>query len=221
MALGQETLSSSQAIQKTVKVVDRLLIGDGKIAGYVFTHPRLAEYMRGLMTSQEHADWERRFLDYGRSTLAELEKSRLSPADVSPYLLRYFCAHLRRSAPAEVCSLISLSWLRAWEGRSGAVSGFLDDLNLAWEDAKSRGEAGLLIQVKAALYSSTLSSTVQQVPGVTLEAALRNKLISLIKALSLARRHTSLDFRCHCLAVVVPFLPDGEQQDEVTPGTMP
>ena len=215
VALGQETLSSSQAIQKTVRVVDRLLIGDGKVTGYVFTHPRLAEYMRGLMTSQEQAGWERRFLDYGRATLARLDESRLGPADVSPYLLRYFCAHLRRSAPAELGSLLSLSWLRAWEGRSGAVSGFLDDLNLAWEDAKSRGEAGLLIQVKAALYSSTLSSTVQQVPAIILEAALRNKLISPIKALSLARRHASTAFRCHSLAVVVPFLPDEEQQDEV------
>ena len=80
-ALAPERLKNSRMIDRTVEAVNRFVIGDGtENSGYVFSHPRLREYFAERLITKERAEWQERFLHYGRETLAGLEGKTLKPS---------------------------------------------------------------------------------------------------------------------------------------------
>ncbi|MBV9711817.1 MAG: hypothetical protein JO011_13005 [Ktedonobacteraceae bacterium] len=116
----------------------RFVTGDGVHQGYVFSHPRLANYfLEERLSSEERQEVERRFLTWGEQTLTALNEGRLAPEDASSYIVQYYGAHLERAqAPAPtLLALVSYGWLLAWEKLDRANAGFLGDVERAWRAA--------------------------------------------------------------------------------------
>lgn len=121
-----------------LRALGRLVIGDGRGQGYVFSHPRLAYYVADRMSAADGAAWERRFVGYGEAVRARLAGG--APASV--YVLRHHGAHLERSGAGfrELSRLVAPAWQAAWEALEGSFEGFLGDV----ERASTRAEAAVL-----------------------------------------------------------------------------
>ncbi len=117
----------------------RFVTGDGVHQGYVFSHPRLANYfLEERLSNEERQEVERRFLSWGEQTLLALNEGRLAPEQASSYIVQYYGAHLERAqadAPA-LLELVSDGWRRAWEKLDRANAGFLGDVERAWRAAE-------------------------------------------------------------------------------------
>lgn len=78
------------------------VVRDGKIRGYVLSHPKLNEYFAEEMNDDERTEWQDRFLDYGKAQLQALDDKSLAAKEASPYIVEHYGAHLERAdAPAE------------------------------------------------------------------------------------------------------------------------
>lgn len=121
LALAPDIFQDSGLLDEAAQAVNRFIIGDGLASGYVFSHPRLAEYFAGKLTDRERQAWQARFLQYGRDTLAALENKTLLPKNAPAYVVQYYGAHLvQAKAPAnDFYALVCESWLRAWEWLEG------------------------------------------------------------------------------------------------------
>lgn len=90
-ALLPETLmADSILIREAVAPLARFVIGDGQEQGYIFSHPKLAEYFHDLLTPQDKQKWHGYFLSWGKRTVADLQAERLRPEVTPRYLLRYY-----------------------------------------------------------------------------------------------------------------------------------
>ncbi|GLV61112.1 hypothetical protein KDH_79290 [Dictyobacter sp. S3.2.2.5] len=126
---------SRDELEQHLSPLARFVTGDGIHQGYVFSHPRLANYFyEERLSAAERQDVEQRFLDWGAHTLAALNEARLSPERASPYIVQYYGAHLERaqSDAATLLTLVSDGWRRAWEKLDRAQAGFLGDVDRAW-----------------------------------------------------------------------------------------
>jgi len=126
------------AVRETLVPLARFVIGDGEKQGYIFSHPRLAEFFGAPDEYVSREETERvrdSFLTWGTDTLHRLQTAGAPPSDVPRYLLAYFSEHLRRAGgqTGTLMSLISLGWLRAWERIDPTHRGFLADVLRAWD----------------------------------------------------------------------------------------
>lgn len=145
LALAPDIFEDSGLLDEAAATMNRFIIGDGLAGGYVFSHPRLAEYFAAKLTDGERQAWQARFLQYGRDTLIALENKTLLPKNAPAYVVQYYAAHLTQvKAPAtDFYALVCESWLRAWEWLEGTPAGFLNDVDRAWQKAEAEGPAAL------------------------------------------------------------------------------
>jgi hypothetical protein len=82
------------------------------------------------MRPDERAAWEQRFATHGRLVLAALREGRMTPEQVSSYVVEYHRAHLERAgAGLEVLlELVSPAWRSAWALQKHAFNGLLSDV---------------------------------------------------------------------------------------------
>lgn len=111
-------------------------IGDER--SYAFAHPRLRDFWREtMMTGAQRAALDRRLIEHCRD---EFERLVADPdaGTVSPYVLRYYGAHLEQlGAPAdELLKLVCPAWWRAREALEHSQEGFLQDVRRAWTRAE-------------------------------------------------------------------------------------
>ena len=155
----------------TLHAIGRFVIGDGRMRGYVFSHPRLAYYHAERMTADERAAWERRFVAYGESVRARLG----GDAPAAGYVVRHHGAHLERSGAGfrELSRLVTPAWQRAWEALEGSFDGFLGDVERVAahteaaliEDAAEGAAAALY---RLALVRASIGDVEGNVPGALL-----------------------------------------------------
>lgn len=135
---SDETDINEDEIEEHLAPLARFVTGDGVHQGYVFSHPRLANYfLEERLSDEERREIEQRFLRWGEQTLAALNTGALAPENASSYIVQYYGAHLERvqaAAPA-LLALISDGWRRAWEKLDRANAGFLGDVERAWRSA--------------------------------------------------------------------------------------
>lgn len=117
-------------VEKALLALDRLVtrVHGWKQVAYVFSHPRLGEFVHELYVSPDQA-WDARFARCGSHQIERLRRSELAPDDVSPYFLQHHGHHLERSG-AEVgglAALVSKPWLDAWRASEKTEWGFLQD----------------------------------------------------------------------------------------------
>jgi len=161
LALTPDYYEDDWVVKEAVQAVRRFVVGDGIESGYVFSHPRLAEYFSGEMSPARRAEWQGRFLKYGYDTLAALEAGTLEPKEVSSYAVKYYGAHLER-ARAPMDALVTPVWLQAWEALTGSHNGFLNDVGRAWTAANHA--SALAMQIRCALAESTIHSLAEHIP---------------------------------------------------------
>ena len=132
------TTLSSWDLEEALRPLNRFVIGDGKINGYTFSHPRLGYYFKDKLSEREQHDWEEKFLAWGRDTVQALELALLTPVKTPPYIVQYYGIHLEQThASAEtMLTLVCQGWHRAWEVQEGSFSGFLTDVERAWKAAE-------------------------------------------------------------------------------------
>jgi hypothetical protein len=200
VALMEEEGLDAWTLEDLVKALERIVLGDGKRQGYVFTHPRLGHYFREeKLTSRERKRWNQRFLDYGRETLDDLNGRTLSPDDAPPYVVEWYGAHLERHEGDRngFCSLVTEGWLRAWEAREGGYDGFLNDLERAGRQAYAAGAnatsdldraEALGLQCRYALIRSSIKSLSAGLPPRLLAALVSAGQWTLVRALTYAHR---------------------------------
>lgn len=207
-ALSQTGRSlSSHTIRLAVGHLRRFVVGNGEEDGYVFGHPRLAEYFRGRLVASEQQDYDSRFLLYGRETMRSLEERKLGPGMVSLYLIQYYGAHLDRAEGpwGDYRSLVSEGWMQAWKAFEGWYEGFLNDVGRAWDRAEDQHSVAL--QIRCALCFSSVAALYSNVPPRLLYAALSNNLLTLRQALTMAIGNCSKDKTSfEALVLIFPLL---------------
>lgn len=197
-------------LEEALYPLARLIIGDGRKQGYVFSHPRLTTYFYERLTSEERQAWEGRFLAWGKETLETLHGGQLPPEKASTYLVQYYGAHLERTGGSSesLCALVHPKWLQAWEALEGTYSGFLNDVARAWEMA-GRSHT-LSLQIRCALVGSTIHSLTQQIPPELLVGMTqyKSKLMSPTSVLDRVRQLPRVWQRADALHDLAAYLPE-------------
>jgi len=212
-----EGLRSVLVLRETLRPLGRWIIGDGEEVGYVFSHPRLAEYFREQTIPTGGADtWEQRFLAYGEQAVASLARDGdLTP--LSRYIVQNYAVHLE-SVNAGVESfgpLVTRAWQQAWQRIEDTYDGFLGDVSRAWRHAEDRAwseadkanEADRLatlvaLECRCAFVTASVNTLVSGIPTNLLVALVKAQLWSAPEALAYAIRSKN----AYSLAQLAPFI---------------
>ena len=220
LRVAEPEVPDTPALAWATDALSRFILGDGSAQnGYVFSHPRLGYCFAERLTQRERDGWQTRYQRYGRETLLALNDGTLKPADVSPYIVRYYGAHLADADAAaganaaDLYALMSEGWLRAWEWAEGTLDGFLGDCDLGWGCAEREGGAALAHVARAALCRASVVSLGSQIPANLLAACVLGGVMSVARALTLARSKHDLSERAEALAAVSSHA--GKRQAEV------
>ncbi len=208
-------------LEDTLKPLARLVIGDAT-RGYVFSHPRLADYFREDLRKKDPRYLEAveaRFLAWGRETMEALREGRLAPGQVSSYVLRYYRGHLE-AAGADWQAFLPLveveGWARAWHHLEGTYSGYLGDVDAVWERAKqadaeatATGDVvpALGTEIRCALIKASIHSLASNIPPELLAALVEYGVWPSPVALVHARLVLDERARARALAALAPHLP--------------
>lgn len=216
LAALHSDLADSTLLRELLEYVSRWLVGDGKGQGYSYSHPRLGYYFWEQLGSQEQQMWDKRFCAWGAETLNALNTNQIVPKATPVYLLRYYTSHLQRcQLPAEeFYALVSNGWRKAWEELDVSYTGFLNDVDRAWEQArqfyepnKPRKANALVLQVKAALCKASVAAIGSNVSPELLVQAIETGLRTPQQALAMAKLATSERQQAGMISILAPHLP--------------
>lgn len=214
-------------LEEALRPLDRFVIGDGKVHGYVLSHPRLGDYFESRLSASEQQVWQQRFLDWGRDMVQALEQGTLAPAKAPAYIVQYYGAHLEQvHAPAEtLLTLVCHGWIRAWEVLEGNYAGFLNDVERAWkaaehenEDAIAKGEVAPRIgdEVRCALVRASINSLAANMPVELIVQLVKHQKWTFQQGLFYARQIPDNDRRAAALVRLVTELKIPEDlQDQI------
>src|SRR5271157_1621825 len=187
------------ALDDPMASLQRLVFGDGRNFGYVFTHPRLNEFFYNKLTLQERTSWEARFIQWGQRTLVSLNSKTILPQSVPSYLLHNYLSHLQRGAELNryMAELLKVGWKEAWYLYEGSYSGYLHDIERIWHWCEKENYQALItgrvppyidIEIRCALYEASANSLSTNIPEDLLVALVENELWTPIQALEYAQR---------------------------------
>ncbi len=203
-------LSSTWDLAEALKPLDRFIVGDGKLHGYVFSHPRLGDYFKQELSRAEQNKWEKEFLAWGRDTLQALEQGTLLPAKAQAYMVQYYGAHLEQAhAKAEMLlTLVCQGWSKAWEAFEGSFAGFLNDVERAWkaaeqenEQAIAKGEVAPRIgdEIRCALVWTSINSLALNLPVELIVQLIKYQKWTFQQGLVYARQNPNVFIRTNTL----------------------
>ena len=170
------------------------------------------------MSRVEQRQLEERFLRWGWECVEQLCAGRITPKDVSPYLVRTLGSHLARAqaGPEAWLRLVNGDWAAVGEALEGAYSLFLHDVARAWEscvkadrEATTRGEPALWLggEIRCALMEASLHSLAGNIPPALLVALVQQKVWTSVQGLAYARQMPDPQQRAEALSALVPHLP--------------
>jgi hypothetical protein len=123
---------------------------DGR-RSYVLTHSKFGEFLReDDFDPPSILKARRAFATWARDPLRRLNDGALAPERTPPYLLKYLGQHFEdlanyrahdatgphHAAFADMLSLLSEGWVRAWQKVDGSYIGFLADVGRVWTRAE-------------------------------------------------------------------------------------
>lgn len=211
-------------IQKGLEDLQRFVFvsGEGKNAGYVFNHPKLAEFFFNQLkadSEREARGWEARFLGWGEAVLQGMERGEIRPENAPAYLVQYYTAHLERAkVPLEnyLRLIHTPTWMQAWYALEGSYSGFLSDLGRVWAHVEEDNQKHLTgrqslpclgMEIRCALIQASLRSLSANLPPELIEALVKAQQWHARRALAYIH-NTPDDFtRASALAALAPHLP--------------
>ncbi|MDC8449831.1 MAG: DUF4062 domain-containing protein [Nitrospira sp.] len=203
-------LSSTWDLVEALKPLDRFIVGDGKVQGYVFSHPRLGNYFEQKLSSAEQDKWEKEFLTWGRDTVQALEQGTLAPVKAPAYIVQYYGAHLEQvHAPAEtLLTLVCHGWSRAWEVLEGSYAGFLNDVERAWKAAERENEQAIAKgnlaprigdEIRCALVRASINSLANNLAVELIAQLIKYKKWTFQQGLVHARQNPNVVIRANIL----------------------
>lgn len=216
------------ALEDALSSLKRLVIGDGRNQGYVFSHPRLGEYFASeLLNDKRREAINARFLDWGERTLVELNCEKITPQKASPYIVQHYITHLKRANCSidHFLPLASDGWRRAWfEADKNGYSGFVSDINQLWQlvehananairDAKPAPY--LAEEIRCALYRASVNSMANRFPPKLLSILVKHSFLKEDQGLNYALRNTDEDGRAAALAELAPEMRKPEAVDRM------
>jgi len=164
-------------LERALRSLRRLVVGDGVGQGFVFSHSRIGDYFDERMkTRRDYGEWQQRFVAYGRRALDRLNAAGTAP---STYILQHYGAHLERSGapPHEFFALVGKPWLEAWQKFNHSPFGFMSDVQRAWKHAQDTPSA-LGLQVRGALVISSIHSAAAATPLELVAECVRKRVIT-------------------------------------------
>lgn len=215
---------TSWTLDEALRSLARLVIGDGRTQGYVFSHPRLGGYFNEKLSPNQRRAVIDRFLCWGADTLAALKEGSVTPSSVSPYLVEHYRAHLEGAGQAadSFLPLISDGWARAWFALEGGYAGFLTDLERVSDvvaqtnaEAARRGEPAphLGAEIRCALCQASVSSLASRFPPELLAALVKHQVMDEGRALDYALQCPDEAMRAAALATLSPALHSDRARD--------
>jgi hypothetical protein len=207
----------SWMLEESLRPLARFVVQSGQ--GYVFAHPRLAEYFWNKLTAAEREGLERRFREWGGRVLSDLGEGRLPPRDAPPYLVRYYRAHLERAAAplAEFRPLVETrAWAEAWETLEGSFGGYLGDVQAFWQRAAAENRRAaeanqpaphLGDEIRCALVEASLHSLAANLPPQLPALLVQHGLWTPRQALTYIRQNPDEWQRAQAFEKLLPFLP--------------
>lgn len=201
---------SSWDLREALKPLDRLIVGNGEVHGYTFSHPRLGDYFMHELSRSEQQAWQQRFLDWGQTTIRALEQGTLAPARAPAYIVQYYGAHLEQAhASAEaLLTLVCQGWSQAWEAFEGSYAGFLSDVERAWKaavhenkQAIAKGDVASCIgaEIRCALVWTSINSLALNLPVELIVQLVKYQKWTFQQGLIYARQNPNLFIRNNIL----------------------
>ncbi len=221
---GKDSGINSLTIEDALTPLARFIVGDGDKQGYVFSHPRLAQFFREQLILKEWLEWDQRFLAWGANYIKSLTEGTLEPKAVPSYVLQYYGAHLERAnAPVDaLMGLVTRNWAEAWFAKEGSYANFLRDVNRA-RHACSRENikvsnfnsetSWLGNEIRCALIESSLHSLVSNMPDELPAILVKTNNWSPIQALLNVRQIPDNHKALKAFAYLAPFIPNDKIED--------
>jgi hypothetical protein len=158
LGLAPDHFTHAEQIAHAIAPLARFVIGDAE-SGYIFSHQKLRELYRDRWDQATFAEWNGRFVRYGKQAYAE----------PTPYLCRFLVAHLRDAGEWQFMRklLAELNPQQAWaEARyalEGSYSGYLRDLELLQDWAAEQQD--LALSIHCSLIASSIISPSSNIDG--------------------------------------------------------
>lgn len=212
----------SWSLDEALDSLARFVIGDGVAMGYVFSHPQITSYFYDRLRPTERNFIEQGFLAYGRRTVAKLADGTLKPGGASAYVVQRYGAHLERSDsdPTAFLDLIGEPWKAAWEALEGNQSGYLNDLERAFNATTASDEKSIragrvprfvAVGVRYALSRASVNSRTYNIDPRFAAALLRWGRWTPAQGLAFVRQIHSDARRIEATMFVAPNLPERER----------
>jgi hypothetical protein len=224
LAPGEMDLQAGELEQHLLPLA-RFVTGDGVHQGYVFSHPRLANYfLEERLSDEERQEVEQRFLIWGEQTLKALNERSLPPEQASPYIVQYYGAHLERAqaaAPA-LLGLVSNGWRRAWEKLDRANAGFLGDVERAWRAAERENIAAIAAgqtlpylgdEIRCLLSQVSINSVTSNISPRLMLEAVKTNIWTPAQGLASIRLISDLAPRARELVGLAPYVQEPLRTD--------
>jgi hypothetical protein len=157
LGIKPDLFDETRAVERTAQDLERLVIGDGRRQGYVFSHPRLGEFVReDVLGATERLEYYEAFLNYGKRAVEKLRNCEQT--QVPEYVVRWYSTHLVESGSpsAWLEPLLDARWCAQWERIDGTPAGFLSDLEKAFR--QSNGKHELSIPIRASILCASVLS---------------------------------------------------------------
>ncbi len=218
-ALGPDRFEEGLDIESAAKSVDRFLVQagklPGKLPGYTYSHPLLADYFRNQLVEGNRKRWQQRFVDYGKQVFDSLNSGALQPARASTYIVQYYSTHLSdaNASPENFYILMSQAWLRAWETLFGTPDGFLTDVDRAWQAANQQGREALGKQILAALCHSSVISQSSGIRSDLFENLLKYGVFSPPQAEYYAHQQVDLENKIHLFTILLNYVQEPKRTE--------
>jgi hypothetical protein len=216
--------------ETTPKVLDsayRLVVGNAD-SGYAFVHPRLADHFQSELEGikEERQAVPRAYVDWGATTVVELNAGRISPHQCPTYLLRHYCAHvvaagfpLNQALDQYLFPLLEEGWMLSWEEEEGAYGGYLMDVQRVRETLRQFNQARLgppfLLggEIRCALIYASIRSLTEHLEPKLIDALVENETWTIGRALRVAGELPDPLKRAEALIALTKYLSDMDRTE--------
>ncbi len=210
--LAQLTGNDAEEIERSTIQLGRLIVGDGRKSGWVFSHPKLRDYFWDEMGASLQEQWSTSFLSSVRKAVALAEEGRLR--EIPRYCIEFGAAHLIRAKVdyRELQNLASQSWLNAWQILDPVTyAGYERDVAHVREAAERAQDVSLQIKCAATYWMTRANSGI---PAVLARLMVEVGIATIGEVLALIKRAEYGPHQAESLQTIIPFLGTQTESSE-------
>lgn len=176
LALAGDVIPDGLMLDLALRHLCRLIHGAGNTSGYVLAHPGFAQHLRETL---DLGSWCSRIVKYTCKRADDLVAGRMAPVEVPRYVVLHHATHLGalRAPLASWMGLCTRAWYDAWQAHEPGASGFLHDVERAWDavaQAAGGGADDLANEARCALVRGSVASLVGNIHADLLEQILEH-----------------------------------------------